>query len=232
MSPTTVLKPPVPPLVDGDRLTRDEFERRYFAMPKHVKAELIEGVVYRASPVGPVHALPQFDLITCLGVDKASTPGIAGADNMTARLDATNEPQPDIMLYVRPELGGQLKVGSDGYLEGPPELAVEIAGSSVRRDLGPRKTAYARAGVLEYIVWRAADREIDWFILRKKKYTTLAAGADGVIRSEVFPGLWLDAQAILRDDLLAALDVLKQGVASPEHAAFVAALQARHTPPT
>lgn len=42
-------KPLLPPLENGDRLSRYEFERRYRAMPHLKKAELIEGVVYIAA---------------------------------------------------------------------------------------------------------------------------------------------------------------------------------------
>lgn len=55
--------PSIPPLESGDRLTRAEFERRYEAAPEHFKAELIEGVVYVASPVRIFHGNPQFNLI-------------------------------------------------------------------------------------------------------------------------------------------------------------------------
>ena len=49
---TTGSKPPrILPLEHGDHLTREEFERRYEAMPHVRKAELIEGVVYMPSPV-------------------------------------------------------------------------------------------------------------------------------------------------------------------------------------
>src|SRR5438445_7444659 len=98
--------PPVaiPPLVDGDRLTRAEFERRYEAMPHVKKAELIEGVVFMPSPVRlDHHGNPHADLITWLGVYRALTPGIRVSDNTTVRLDMDNEPQPDGLLFVLPE---------------------------------------------------------------------------------------------------------------------------------
>src|SRR4051795_9594200 len=86
---------PIPPLQNGDRLTRDEFERRYDAMPGLKKAELIEGVVYMPSPVRlRRHGQPHLSLCTWVGVYEAATPGTIGADNSTARLDLVNEPQP------------------------------------------------------------------------------------------------------------------------------------------
>jgi len=215
----------IPPLENGDRLTRPEFERRYAAMPHVKKAELIEGVVYMPSPVSNEHAEPHFNLITWLGFYSAATPGISGGDNGTLRLDLDNEPQPDAFLRILAEHGGQARVDEDGYVSGAPELVAEVARSSVSIDLHAKLNAYRRNGVREYLVWRVEDRTIDWFVLRKGRYGPLAAAADGLFRSEVLPGLWLDAAALLRGDLQAVFQTVQQGLGSPEHAAFVRRLQ-------
>ena len=219
------VEPDIPPLVAGDRLTRAEFERRYKAMPEVKKAELIEGVVYIPSPVKHKdHASPHFDLVTWLGVYRSMTPGIEGGDNGTLRLDLDNEPQPDGYLFVQPEYGGRVRIG-EGYVEGSPELVVEVSASSVSYDLHDKLNAYRRNGVQEYVVWRVRDKAIDWFVLRSGRYQPLVPTPEGLYVSEVFPGLWLDPAALLRGDLAKALDVLRQGLASPEHAAFVAKLK-------
>ena len=143
MTPTTgkslasglVPRTPVPSLEPGDRLTRDEFERRYQAMPELKKAELIEGVVYMPSPVRVRrHGRPHARIITWLGHYEAKTPGVEVADNTTARLDLDNEPQPDAMLYIAPECGGQVRIGPEDYIEAAPELVVEVASSSASYD--------------------------------------------------------------------------------------------------
>jgi Uma2 family endonuclease len=212
----------IPPLEPGDRLTRDEFERRYAAMPNLKKAELIEGVVYMPSPVRVYrHGKPHADLITWLGVYRAATPGVDGGDNTTAKLDLDNEPQPDAMLFIEPSRGGQVKVSKDDYIEGAPELVAEIASSSVSFDLHTKFNVYRRCGVKEYIVWRVLDQAIDWFILAGGAYQPLAPESDGVLKSRVFPGLWLDPQALLKGDLARVLAVLQYGIASPEHSEFV-----------
>ena len=215
---------PVPELRAGDRLSRAEFERRYEAMPHVKKAELIEGVVYMPSPVSEEHSQPQFDLITWLGVYRAATPGVQGCDNGTIRLDLDNEPQPDAFLRIRPELGGQSRT-SGKYVAGPPELIAEVTASSVSYDLHDKFRAYQRNGVREYVVWRVEDRAIDWFVLREDRYAPLAADAAGWYRSEVFPGLWLDAAAMLTGDLARVIAVVQQGVNSAEHAEFVQRLR-------
>jgi hypothetical protein len=216
----------VPPLQPGDRLTRPEFERRYDAMPEVKKAELIEGVVYMPSPVTvEEHGAPHFDLITWLGLYRATTPGVQGGDNSTLRLDWDNDPQPDGFLRILPEYGGQSRTSPDGYVEGAPELAAEIAASSVSYDLHDKLNAYRRNGVREYVVWRVWDKEIDWFVLRDGRYERLPLTPTGLHQSEVFPGLWLDPAALLRGDLAHVLQVLQQGLASPDHAAFKQRLQ-------
>jgi len=215
----------IPPLEPGDRLTRDEFERRYQAMPELKKAEFIEGVVYMPSPVRVRrHARPHARIITWLGHYEASTPGVEVADNATARLDLDNEPQPDAILYVAPERGGQVRISPDDYVESAPDLVVEVASSSVSFDLNTKLHVYRRSGVGEYIVWRVQDGQFDWFVLRGGAYERLVADSRGVLRSEQFPGLWLNAEALLQGDLAATLRTLDEGLGTAEHAAFLARL--------
>jgi Uma2 family endonuclease len=215
-----------PPLRHGDRLTRAEFERRYANMPDVHKAELIEGVVHMPPPVTHEHhGAPHFDLITWLGLYRTYTPGVRGGDNSTLRLDPDNGPQPDAYLIILPTHGGQARLDADGYLVGAPELVAEVAASSVNVDLGDKLAAYQRNGVREYLVWRVHDREIDWFVLRDGRYDALVPGANGWYRSEVLPGLWLDAAALIAGDLPAVLGAVQQGIASPAHAAFVDGLR-------
>jgi Uma2 family endonuclease len=230
MSTVPSIQPPlpptrVPPLQNGDRLTRDEFERRYKATPQKFKAELIEGVVYVASPVSAHHSDPHFDLIGMLSAYRFATPGIVGGDNGTVRLDIDNEPQPDITLRLKPELGGKSRVDEDGYVSGSPELVAEIAASSASFDLNVKLNAYRRNGVQEYIVWRTFDLSIDWFALRGGRYESLTPGADGVIRSGIFPGLWLHPAALIGGDSDTLLRVAQQGLASAEHVEFVTRLK-------
>jgi Uma2 family endonuclease len=220
--------PPIPPLEPGDHLTRPEFERRYKAMPKLKKAELIEGVVYMPSPVRfEQHGSPHAALVGWLVVYWASTPGVRAGDNASLRLDLDNEPQPDAMMIVEPSRGGQARLDEEGYIAGGPELVAEVAASTVSIARNTKLRVYRRNNVREYIIWRVDDQAIDWFVLQEGQYEQLPRTADGLLRSEQFPGLWLDANALLRFDLAGVLGVLQQGLASPEHAAFVSRLQPR-----
>jgi Uma2 family endonuclease len=220
----------IPPLENGDRLTRAEFERRYDAMPGLKKAELIEGEVYMPSPVRHGgHSHPHTRLVTWLGTYETDTPGVEAGDNGSIRLDLDNEPQPDGYLIIRPEYGGQARISADDYIEGAPELVGEIASSSVSYDLGKKLNAYRRNGVREYVVWRVLDRQVDWFVNREGRFEPMPPAADGILRSAVFPGLWLDPAALVRGDKARVKAVLQGGLDSPEHATFVARLERAHT---
>jgi Uma2 family endonuclease len=216
----------VPALENGDRLTRAEFERRYEAMPHLKKAELIEGVVYVPSPVRHrQHSSPHAHLITWLGLYTANTPGVEVGDNGSVRLDLDNEPQPDALLFIDPTRGGQVRISDDGIIEGAPELVAEVASSSVSYDLHVKLHVYRRSGVREYLVWRVLEQEIDWFVLRDGQYERMPLDTQGLVHSEVFPGLWLNPAALIRGDLATVLATVQQGLTSPEHSTFVARLR-------
>lgn len=212
----------VPPLENGDRLTRAEFERRYEAMPHVKKAELIEGVVYMGSPVRIPHSECHADIVGWLVQYRIATPGVACGDNGTVRIDEDNEPQPDVSLRIKS--GGASRVSEDQYLEGAPELIAEVAMSSVSYDLNDKLQTYRRNGVKEYIVWQLIDRKLTWFRLQAGEYVAVKPDKRGVIESSVFPGLRLHVKALLADKMADVMAELQKGIASPEHAAFVAQL--------
>ena len=228
-----------PVLANGDRLTRDEFERRYEAMPHVKKAELIEGTVYMPSPVhASTHGEPHAHIMTWLGVYAASTPGISVADNATVRLDLDNETQPDALLRIDEDCGGQSRISDDDYVEGPPELIVEVAHSSAGSrpsrmattecsperaayDLHDKKQAYRRNGVQEYVVWQIEDERVDWFILENGKYLSLSPNEEGLLASRIFAGLVLNVESLLSADLSAVLSGVQSQTGSDAHQAFV-----------
>ncbi len=229
--PTGLAVQEVPPLENGDILTRPEFERRYEAMPHVKKAELIEGVVYMPSPVRHEgHGRQHFTLNWWFGGYIAATPGVEASDNATVRLDLDNEPQPDVLLRITDS--GQSLVDAEGFLNGPPELVAEVASSSVAYDLHQKLHTYRRHGVREYLVWRTQEHALDWFVLREGRYERLPLAEGGIYKSECFPGLWLDAAALLRNDLATVLKVLGEGLASPEHQEFIQRLDQKTTIPS
>ena len=167
------------------------------------------------------HGKPHAQIIAWLGFYAAATPGIELGDNTTVRLDADNAPQPDALLRIE---GGQTIVSEDDYVEGAPELIVEIAASSASYDLHDKLKAYRRNQVQEYLVWRVYDREFDWFCLRSGKYINQQANEAGLLKSEIFPGLWLDKNSLLGGNLAEVFKVLQQGIASAEHKNFTTKL--------
>jgi Uma2 family endonuclease len=213
----------VGPLLEaGDRLSREEFERRYERMPNVKKAELIEGIVYMPSPVRiRHHAYPHGQLFIWLGNYALETPGVMFAPAPSVRLDSDNEPQPDVVLFKLPERRGQTRISDDDYLEGSPELVVEIVGSTSAYDLHQKKGAYRRNGVREYLAWITGQKRLVWWTLREGEYEEIVPLVDGVLKSVIFPGLWLDVQALLRDDNKVVTATLRKGLDSPEHLAFL-----------
>lgn len=212
--------PIILPLEAGDRLSRYEFERRYHAEEHLKKAELIEGVVYVPSPVrSKSHGKPHGRLITWLGVYEAATPGVDLNDNATVQLDLDNEPQPDALLRI--ETGGQSHITADDYIEGAPELIAEVAASSAAYDLHDKKRVYRRNGVQEYLVWQVLEQKFDWFCLQDGEYKLLEPDENGIVRSQVFPGLWLIIPALLVGNMASVLATVQAGIDSADHASFV-----------
>ena len=217
----------VPPLQAGERLSRAEFERRYDATPDLKKAELIEGVVYMPPPVSDgFHSAPHFDLIGWLFQYRAATPGVHGGDNGSLRLDLDNMPQPDAYLRIDEACGGQSRIDADSYVQGAPEFVGEIAASSTSHDLHEKMHVYRRSGVREYLVWRVPEKAIDWFVLVESQYQRLPL-SKGLYKSTAFPGLWLDAPAMIARDMRRVIQALNKGLKSAAHAKFVKQLCGR-----
>lgn len=216
----------LPPLQNGDHLDQATFHERYEAMPG-VRAELIEGIVYMSSPQKLRHGRLQRMLVRLVDDYVQATPGTDGCVNTTSILAANAEPQPDSSLLVLPEYGGQTTINERGYLCGAPEWIGEISDATESIDLHGKKRDYEKAGVSEYMVAAVRTGEVFWFNNRRGTFKRFAPSRDGVIRSAVFPGFWFDPRAFLEEDSPRLLSVLREGLAAPEHAAFVARLAQR-----
>jgi Uma2 family endonuclease len=198
-----------PVLESGDRLTREEVHRRYCRRPDLWKAELVQGVVYVASPTRTdVHGDPVGLVAFWLNAYRMNVPGLRVAVDSTVYLSADSELQPDVFLYWYPARGSGARLNDEGYMEGAPELVVEVAASSASYDLHDKLEAYRLAGVPEYIVWLVLDGNIVWFRLRDGEYVRVEPDAAGVIASERFPGLRLNVPAMLAGDATGVLAAL------------------------
>ncbi len=214
-----------PPLVSGEKLDRDEFLRRWEALPELRFAELLEGEVYLPSPLSLSHGSQDSLVNYWLRHYAASTPG-CGAYTQPTWLMLRDAPQPDCCLRILPEYGGQSS-SERGLGSGAPELIVEVAVSSAARDLGPKLRLYRAAGVQEYITLLVEPSQLIWRRLVAGSYSTLDPGSDGILRSAVFPGLWLHPGALLSQDDRRVLEVLNQGLQSTEHGEFAQELSRR-----
>jgi Uma2 family endonuclease len=212
-------------LAQGQRLTRDEFLRRWEAMPELKRAELIKGVVRMPSPVSTEHGDQDFGISGWLWYYSAFTPGTQG-NNASTSLMLDDAPQPDSHLRIVSKAGGRSR-RKGKYLQGPLELVAEVSRASAEYDLDDKLELYQKAGVLEYLVILVDAREIRWHYRHGKAFKLMPAPADGIWRSRVFPGLWLNGPAFLAGAMPKVLATLQEGLQSPQHAAFAAKLSAR-----
>jgi Uma2 family endonuclease len=210
-------------LQDGARMTRRKFHRLYEQTPPEFKAELLGGTVYVSEPAKNPHGEADNCLGTILGVYRFRTPGVVAAGNGTVLLSKEDEVQPDSYLRIEPRRGGQSHNTYDDYVDGAPELVAEVSQTSRGKDLGIKRERYCKGGVIEYIVYCVSESvALRWFDLKKGQEIT--AGDDGILRSGVFPGLWIHRDALIQSDFATVLDVLNQGLASKGHKEFVARL--------
>jgi Uma2 family endonuclease len=215
----------LPPLRNGDRLSLAEFEKRYYAMPNLKKADLIEGLVYTEPTVTFNHGTANADVIGWTGFYQMATPHVIGSVRGSIRLGPRSEVQPDMFLRMSSKVGGRSRVGADGLIEGPPELVAEVTFNSASYELHDKFDLYQRSGVHEYVVWRLEDEAIDWFVSRDGRFERLTPCHRGWLRSEFFPGLWLDPESMIRGDLAAVFQAVQLGLATSKHITFVAQLR-------
>jgi len=213
------LRKPVDSFQDGERLTQKEFHRRYEKMSEDYCAELIGGIVHVTAAAHHPHSRPLSLIHGLLSRYEAATPGVESGIDITTVLDSETEVQPDTSLAVSPAYGGK---GSDAdrYYKHAPELVVEVSHTTEHIDLNEKFRAYEKNNTLEYLVHLVREPAVKWFVLKNGAYELLPCDKAGVIRSETFPGLWLNTRALIKRDLRAMVKTLEKGLASPEHAAF------------
>jgi Uma2 family endonuclease len=214
-----------PILADGMRMSREEFLRRWEALPGLKYAELINGVVRMPSPLSLDHGDIDHSVARWLGWYLDETPGVKASSNATW-LMGKDAPQPDQSLRILPEYGGRTTV-ERRLGSGAPELAIEVSLSSSDIDTGEKYELYEKSGVQEYLIILLDPQEVRWHRLDGGSYRRLEPGDDGVLRSEVFPGLWLDPAALFADDTARLRAAIRDGLASDEHREFVERLRHR-----
>ncbi len=224
-SPSTSV---IPPLSNGDRLTAKEFCRRWDAMPELKHAELIGGQVYVNPPISAgSHGIPQGNILVWLWHYAVATEGVQQISESSVHFGPQDLPQPDVQLRVKDQFGGASRLVR-GELHGAPELIVEVAASSAKHNLQIKKPRYAKHGVQEYLVWIVREKRFVWFALEAGEYVELPASRSGILKSRVFPGLWLDSKGLLADNWPKILGTLRKGMETPEYLEFAANLKSQH----
>jgi Uma2 family endonuclease len=215
-----------PILFDGQRLDQPTFHELYSQMPEGFRAELIDGVVRLMNmPLYSDHGRPDANLTGLLCMYSFETPGTIVQIATPTRLGPKSEVQPDSALLIDPAFGGRTFDDERGLTTNAPELVVEIASSTLRLDLNAKKRVYEEAGALEYVVLDVPHQKFHWFALNEGRFEPLEIDPDGLYRSKVFHGLWVDEAAFVRNDGRAMTTSLRLGLESPEHAAFVERLR-------
>ena len=200
-----------PPLAAGDVLSADQYWARYAASPPGIAAERINRKVYLMSPLkAATHGDPHALLSLWLGTYASEVGGLIVSDNPTIRLNVDNDPQPDLCMR---RVGGKSRLDEDGYLVGTPEMVLEVAASSASYDLGEKREIYEAAGVQEYLVYEAFQGAIHWWRLAEDRFVMIGLQS-GLYRSNQFPGLWLDPDALRQHDSRRLLRALGQGLHS------------------
>jgi Uma2 family endonuclease len=212
-----------PQLRNGDQMKQAIFHAQYEQMPEAFRAELLDGTVFVAMPLGHPHANGHACLTTIFGTYIADTPGTEILLEATTILGEDDEVQPDLLLRVLPEFGGRTRTNYAQYIEGPPELICEVAYSSRSIDLHLKRKRYLSAGVLEYVVLCLDPGEIRWFDFVNREM--IQPDSQGTYRSRIFPGLWLAEEALLNSDYASALEILHHGIATLEHSELVERLR-------
>ena len=198
-----------PPLESGDVLDASEYWRRYCATPEKLKAERINGKVYIMSPLRAVHhGNSHFLLAHWIATCAIHDPTLIGSDNATIRLNTDNDPQPDLCLL---RVDGQTHFDEEGYIIGAPAMIVEIAGSSASYDFGEKRDVYEAAGVGEYLVFETIEGRIDSWRLESGRFVAVQPDG-GIYKSVLFPGLWLDADALRSANAPKFIETLQRGM--------------------
>jgi Uma2 family endonuclease len=220
-TPTPTLAPVL--LATGDRMDQPTFHRLYSQTPPGFKAELVEGAVYVASPVSSHHSIPHARIMLWLGLYELATPSTIVCDNGTLVMNDANELQPDAMLLLNSSVGGGCAL-ADGYVRGVPELVVEVSHTTESLDRVSKRRVYESLGVAEYLVVLVASQSVEWWSQTANGFVALKADRNGRFKSKAFPGLWLTPSGIVDASTQQLANTLHEGLASPDHARFVAKL--------
>jgi Uma2 family endonuclease len=168
-----------------------DFDAFCALVPDGQKADLIDGVIYLASPENIEHHRLNIWLIRLLWdyIDARRIVGEFFSSRIAFRLDKRESPEPDI-AFVAGQTAHLLI--NWGYVEGPPDWAAEIVSpESIDRDYHEKRLQYERYGVREYwIIDPLEQKMIAYRRARDGKYKEVRP-RKGIVTSKVIPGFWV-----------------------------------------
>jgi len=187
-----------------DLVTVEEFFR---LVPDGQKADLIDGVIYMASPDSRrANDLTGFVFYLLKGFDGSK--GVGGGvqvNRYAFELTAYRAPEPDV-AYIRPE---RIGLAGERAMKGGPDIAVEIVSRESRhRDYGEKRGLYEQAGVEEYWIIDPLQQRVEFLVLHEGRYQLAALEENRRFRSRVLPGFWIDVDWLLADPLPNAVSCL------------------------
>jgi len=189
------------------------FERYYEIVDEKIRADLLDGKIIRDSPAIPRDAFVATWLTNLIGTyNQKFDLGIVLTATVTVRLTAYNAPEPDI-VFVRKS---RQAIVNDRYVDGPPDLCVEVISKSSRKyDRGRKFVLYAEHGVKEYWIIDPFKSAVEFYENRGREFVTIPPDEQGRVHSKVLPGLWLKPEWLIADPLPSFLEVLQEILGKP-----------------
>jgi len=184
------------------------FEDLCCLVPDGQKADLLDGVIYMASPdILSADELTGFVRFVVDGYASARGAGKVVGSRYAFRLTDLYSPEPDVAFISRE----RNQVLGEQAGRGAPDIAVEIVSRESRdRDYGIKKRTYEAAGVREYWIVDHLQSRVEFHRLHGDRYQLVPLERNRLFRSEALPGFWLDVEWLLRKPLPNAYDCLQQ----------------------
>jgi Uma2 family endonuclease len=171
------------------RIAPFTFDDFCLLVPDGQKGDLIDGVIYMASPENVEANLLFVWLISLLdSYVEARDLGKIFGFRAAFRLNNRNGPEPDI-AFVRKD---RLHLARRGHFAGRPDLAMEIVSpESIDRDYEKKRLQYQNAGVLEYWIVDEMEQKVTLLRLAANGKYREVRPTKGILRSKVIAGFAL-----------------------------------------
>jgi Uma2 family endonuclease len=195
---------------DSDLVTVEEF---FCLVPDGQKADLIDGVIYMASPDTRRHdRLGGWIKFLLQGYTAVNRLGEVYGSRFAFALSEFRAPEPDV-AFVRSE---RLSLVEERRMVGGPDIAVEIVSRDSRqRDYGEKKQLYAEAGVSEYWIIDPLQQRVEFHRLHAGRYELVPLEHNRLFRSAVLEGFWLDVEWLVAKSLPNEYDILQEILRNP-----------------